>query len=174
MTTRPPHTSPSCALRGAFSFLAEPTDSSRSRRPDRTDRTPPRARARGRRDWKPAFLEALAVYGVVQYAADAADVTRSTVYEARETDEAFAAAWDAACEESDDRLEQEAYRRAAEGAVRPLLYQGQVVEVVQEYSDTLLMFLLKNRRRDRFGDQLRVDGELKPIEVKLSFAPEDE
>lgn len=122
------------------------------------------------RDWKPAFLAEFSRSGNVKLACEAAEVHRSTPYDARGSDEAFAAAWDEAEQDSADLLEEEARRRAVEGTSKPLLYQGEIVTTVQEYSDTLLIFLLKARRPEKFRETHHVTGEFKPIEIKLSFA----
>lgn len=123
------------------------------------------------RDWKSPFLTEFAKTGNVKLACGSAGVDRSTPYAARKADAAFAAAWDEAAEDSSDLLEEEARRRAVEGTEKPLLYQGEVVQTVREYSDTLLIFLLKARRPERFRENLHVQGEFKPLEVRLSFDP---
>jgi hypothetical protein len=63
-----------------------------------------------------------------------------------EHDEEFAMRWRDAIEEGIDRLEDEAIRRARDGVKRPVFYMGQVVGHVQEYSDSLLKFLLEAKR----------------------------
>jgi len=153
-----------------------------SDKPRRTPRTPPtRARAREetgfpefseavekaprvsrREKWPPLFLEALAELGVVSYACKAARVSRSTVYERREKDAVFRAAWDEAAEIAADMLEQEAHRRAVEGTARPVYQGGKLVGAERQYSDTLLMFLLKARRPEKFRERvdLKHSGQL--------------
>lgn len=42
-----------------------------------------------------------------------------------------------------ERMENEARRRAVEGTLRPVFHGGAQVGEVREYSDTLLIFLLK-------------------------------
>jgi len=60
-------------------------------------------------------------------------------------------------------LEDEANRRAHDGVESPVLYEGKPVYVVggplkeREYSDTLLLALLKAYDRERFGDKSQVD-----------------
>ena len=105
---------------------------------------------------KARFIDALAASGVVLAAVRAAGVARSVVYEWRAQDEAFRAAWLDALDDSSDLLEAEAVRRAARGTQRPVFYKGEQVGAVTEYSDTLLMFLLKARRPDRFRDNVNV------------------
>jgi hypothetical protein len=82
------------------------------------------------------------------YAAAAAAVGahRRTIMKWADADEEFAQRWNDAIEEGIDRLEQEAIRRARDGVKRPVFYMGQVVGYVQEYSDSLLKFLLEAKR----------------------------
>jgi hypothetical protein len=88
---------------------------------------------------KEAFLAHLGVSGNISAAASAAGVDRKTPYNWREADPAFAAAWDAQCEAGLDELEREAARRALDS------------------SDTLLIFLLKSKRRGVFGEKREVE-----------------
>jgi len=99
------------------------------------------------------FLQALADSGSVTAAVAAAGTSRTRVYELRNTDTAFAAAWDEAEEIAIDRLKDEARRRAIEGVAEPLVSAGKLVRgdddqpiMVQRYSDNLLLALLKARR----------------------------
>jgi hypothetical protein len=82
------------------------------------------------------------------YAAAAAAIGahRRTIIKWPENDEEFAERWRNAVEEGIDRLEDEAIRRARDGVTRPVFYMGQVVGHVQEYSDSLLKFLLEAKR----------------------------
>jgi transglutaminase-like putative cysteine protease len=95
---------------------------------------------------KELFLKGLRADGRIICACEALGIPRTSVYEWREKDPAFAAEWDAAVEAMTENLEQEAYRRAYEGVSKPV-YQGkELVGHVQEYSDTLTIFLLKARK----------------------------
>jgi len=98
---------------------------------------------------KAAFLAALALTANVSEAAQAASLGRSAVYVWRNDEAAFAAAWDEAVDEATDRMEREAFRRAVEGTDRPVFGSlgpgagsGEVGRT-REYSDTLLIFMLK-------------------------------
>lgn len=97
----------------------------RAAKPDRTNRTP---KKRSTPDWAPSFLETLADVGVIKWACKAAKIGRSTVYERRDQDPAFAAAMADALEDADDELEGSARKRAIEG------------------DNALTMFILKARR----------------------------
>jgi hypothetical protein len=112
-----------------------------------------------KRGWEAKFLAALATTGTVCSAAKKAKISRSTVYEARDSDPLFARAWDDAVEENTQILEAEAIRRASAGYVKPVYQRGELVGKVREYSDTLLIFLLKSRRPQVYRDNPKADSE---------------
>lgn len=129
------------------------------------------AAATRQRDWKPIFLAALAKRGNVSEAAKAAGVHRDTANEHRKTDAAFLARWESALEDAADALEREAFRRAHDGVVKPVFGSGGpgvgTVEVghVREYSDTLLIFLLKGIRPAKYRDNFNVTGSVAVTQV---------
>lgn len=118
---------------------------------NRTRRTP-KKRAR---DWKPDWLQAFAETGMVSAACQRAGVGRTTAYDARAVDEAFATAWDELVDETTDRMEREAQRRAVEGIDHGVWYQGDLVGHERLYSDTLLIFLMKARRPETYRENVR-------------------
>ncbi len=81
------------------------------------------------------FLAALGEGLSVAGAAKLAGVGRQTVYDWRKRDGEFAAAWDDAIETGTDNLEDEARRRP------------------MSTSDTLMIFLLKARRPDKYKER---------------------
>ena len=85
------------------------------------------------------FLGALTEGASVTAACGRAVITRRTVYVWREADPEFAAAWDDAIEAGTDALEDEALRRA------------------KDKSDTLLIFLLKARRPEKYKDRVSTE-----------------
>lgn len=91
------------------------------------------------------FIAELEGGASVSEACATAHVGRRTVYDHRARDEDFAARWDAAIEQGTDRLEKEGIRRAMEG------------------SDSLLMFLLKGRRRHVYGERVEVNAKVEAI-----------
>lgn len=110
-----------------------------------------------------AFLEALAACGNVSQAARTVGAARETFHRLRTHDAEFAAAWDDALEEAADRLEQEAWRRAHDGVEEPLTCaKGLILDdmgnpvMVRKYSDTLLIFLLKGARPQKYRDNVTV------------------
>jgi hypothetical protein len=106
---------------------------------------------------KRLFLDALGAKHLVSAAAKAAGVHRSTPCAWRESDENFARRWDEIVDESTDLLEREAYRRAAVGVEKPVYQGGGKVGTVREFSDTLLIFLLKARRPAVYRDHHQVE-----------------
>lgn len=95
---------------------------------------------------KKAFVDALAVSGMISDAAYAAGISRNCAYNQRKADSDFATAWDDALERFADSLEKEAHRRAVEGWEEPVFQGGQEVGRVRKYSDRLLADMLKARR----------------------------
>lgn len=115
-----------------------------------------RAPSKKRPDWKPKWLTAFRKTGMVTAACKESGVGRRTVYDAR-ADEEFAAAWDEIEAETSDEMEREAYRRAVEGVTEPVVSAGKHVTDVQKFSDTLLIFMLKGRRPERFRENVKVE-----------------
>lgn len=107
---------------------------------------------------KRAFLAAYAECGNVTQAAEIAGIERSRHYQWKCEDPDYAEAFAAAEEQAADRLEQEARRRAVEGVEKPVFQGGKQVGVVREYSDTLLIFLLKGALPEKYKE--RWSGEL--------------
>lgn len=99
--------------------------------------------------WHQVFLAALSEHGNVSQAARAARIDRSTAYLARHADPAFAAAWLKAQEQGLDSLEDVAVERA------------------RTESDTLLIFLLKAHRPDKYRDRVQVDANVRNFVVDI-------
>lgn len=91
----------------------------------------------------------------------AGGMSRDWYYDQRRTDEVFAAAWDEALETAIDAMELEARRRAVEGVEKPLLGrvgkdQDGIITVVREYSDQLMVLLLKAHRPEKYRERTDV------------------
>ena len=97
------------------------------------------------------------------------------MYHYRQTDEEFGAAWDEALEEGTDRLEDEARRRAVEGCEENVYYQGKIIDTKRNYSDTLLIFLLKGRRPEKYRERFEHFTPDKPvlIDIKVRYIDSD-
>jgi hypothetical protein len=114
----------------------------------RTVRTPQKRKG----EWKPDFLKALAETGNVGASARLAGIGRTAVFRHRHNDPIFAEAWDDAIDEAADLLEAEAWRRAVKGTEKPVYQGGVLVGHIQEYDTTLLIFLLKGIRPEKYRD----------------------
>ena len=104
---------------------------------------------------KRAFLAAYAKSGNISTAAEAAGIDRRRHYEwlADDPDGSYAAAVAAAYDQAGDYLEEKARQRATEGWEEPVWYQGDEVGRVRKYSDTLLIFLLKGAKPDKYRER---------------------
>jgi hypothetical protein len=106
-----------------------------------------------------AFLAAYEQTGRVAEAAAIAGITRMMHYRKLETDPAYRQAFEAAEERAAQTLEDEAVRRAVEGVRHPVTYKGKPVKLGRrilyqiQYSDTLLIALLKRFRPALYRDQ---------------------
>ena len=78
---------------------------------------------------------------------------RASAYEWRDDDPKFAQEWKKAIEVGADLLEEEALRRAVQGVQRPVYQGGRLVGNVREYSDTLLIFLLKGAKPQKYAER---------------------
>jgi len=119
-------------------------------------------------------LTELARCGIITDACTAAGVSRQAAYQARARSAAFAAAWDEAVDQAADVLEREAFRRAVDGVEKPVFgslggNQGSgEIGRIQEYSDTLLIFLLKGIRPEKYRERADVRHSGKVDVGKLS------
>lgn len=109
---------------------------------------------------KKKVLDALAKVGVITYAARKAGVARQTVYDWCAADPDFKVAFDEALVASTELLETEAYRRAHDGVLKPVFQGGERVGSIREFSDTLLIFLLKARRPDVYRERVDLRQQL--------------
>ena len=103
---------------------------------------------------KRAFLAAYAELGTITHAATAAGIDRNTHTQWLKVDAEYATAFEDAKQQAIEKLEREAVRRASEGIDKPIFYQGHLVTTIKEYSDTLLIFLLKGLKPERYRDRL--------------------
>lgn len=93
---------------------------------------------------KTAFIAALRKNGGnVSGALITSKLKRVTAYDHFKNDKVFADAWLDALEASNDDLYKEAVRRAKTGILEPVYHNGKKIASVKKYSDTLLIFLLK-------------------------------
>lgn len=116
--------------------------------------------------WRAGYIAALAISGRKGDAAKAADTTLWNVWNARRTDQEFAAAEQEALEIATQLMEDEATRRAVEGDIKlkfnartgkPYIdpRTGQPYEE-RVYSDTLLLARLKAELPDKYRDRSEI------------------
>ena len=110
-----------------------------------------------REAWQKKFFDALRETGNVSEAAKMAGHPRQNCYLWRDKDPDFKAKWDEAMDQAVDALEREARRRAQEGVEEPVYHLGKVVGHIRKYSDTLLIFLLKGHRPQKYRDNANVE-----------------
>lgn len=104
------------------------------------------------------FLGYLVNLANVTRSARRAKIARQTVYDWLESDDSFKIRFDKAVKIGLGVLEDEATRRAVEGVLKPVYQKGKKVGTVREYSDTLLIVLLKAQAPEKYKD--RVANEL--------------
>jgi len=122
----------------------------------RTVRTPKKSKL---------FLNGLRKTGVISYACEMAKIGRTAAYAWRADDAEFAKAWNEALDEALDALELEARRRAHDGLIKKKFHEGAAIidpatgeqYYEREYSDTLMIFLLKGGRPEKYRDQFDVN-----------------
>lgn len=126
------------------------------------------------------FISHLMESGNVSESSDKAGTSRSKVYKYKnERDKdgnlmhvEFSQAWDEAIEIAIDALEAEARRRAFKGVEKPVgWYQGVSGGTVREYSDNLLMFLLKAHRPEKYKERSEqtIHGDLTIIKQEPGY-----
>lgn len=121
----------------------------------------------------------LAEGGNVTLAARAAGIERSTAYDRRNGNEAFAALWDDAMDQAGDLLEAEARRRAYEGWNEPVYGrlagkdagEGEI-GVVRKYSDTLMQTLLKGAKPEKYRERQQIEHTGELVKVYAGFDPD--
>jgi len=114
------------------------------------------------------FIEALADTGSVAAACRQVDMTTVGAYYLRRQPgaEEFRTAWEKAINLGVQRLEDIAMDRALNGVDVPIYSYGELIGTRKSYNDRLLMFMLRNRAPERFGNSVsgksgRGGGDLK-------------
>jgi len=99
-----------------------------------------------------AFIAELAACGIVRQAARKIGASIEALYRLRNRPgaEGFAAAWEEALDRGIARLEDCALERALRGEERPIVSRGKIVGSWRKHDNSLLMFLLRQRRDSRY------------------------
>lgn len=132
---------------------------------------------KAKRGWQDGFLDAFKQTGMVTEACKVARICRTTAYKERQRDETFALKWADIEEETTERMEREAFRRGTEGVYKPVYQGGKQVGAIREYSDTLLIFMLKSRRPEKYRDHHVIEhsGEVtKRVKLDLAKLTDDQ
>lgn len=115
----------------------------------KTNRTPKKA-GRPPENWQHEFIAALRDNGCVSEACLRAKVARDTAYRHRKASKTFAAQWEDALEDAIDELERIANWRA------------------RMSSDTLLIFLLKAHRPEKYRETIRNEHDVTGV-VRIEY-----
>ena len=107
---------------------------------------------------KRAFLAAFRQTGIVGHAAKVVGVHRDQPRRWRKEDPEFAREYRHALNDAADLLEAEAIRRARAGTDKPVFYKGVPCGKIREYSDTLLIFMLKAIRPKKYRERHEISG----------------
>lgn len=113
---------------------------------------------------KRAFIAAYAETGTIVQAAEIAGIDRQTHYDWSASDPDYVKACQDAYIQSGERLEQEARRRAVQGVQKPVFYKGEKCGAVTEYSDTLLIFLLKGAMPEKYKERNVMDINVQQVQ----------
>ena len=115
-----------------------------------------------------AFLAAYRQTASITRAAAAARIDRGMHYRWL-ANENYRKAFEAAQDVAAQILEDEAVRRATEGVLEPVFYQGEKCGAVRRYSDGLMQFLLRGFRPQKYASRTELTGPNGgPLEVSLA------
>jgi hypothetical protein len=122
------------------------------------------------------FLSKLEEFASITTASKKSKVARRTVYDWIKDDPEFSKLYEASKAIAIEALEDEAIRRAHEGVLKPVFQSGVQVGSIREYSDTLLMFMLKGKKpetyREKFSGTLtNPDGSALEFKITIQPAP---
>jgi len=102
------------------------------------------------------FLTVLAKTGRVAEAARSCGFQdTSSLQKFRRDNDDFAEEWDLAIEAAANILEEEAIRRAVEGVLEPIYYKGEIAGYKTNYSDALMMFILRGLKPSVYRETAR-------------------
>ena len=112
-----------------------------------------RESAHAKRD---AFLAAYVELGTLTHAAKVVGTDRSSHYFWMDTDPEYPALFAAAAAKGKEAMVREARRRAIEGTEKPVYQGGKLVGTIREFSDTLLIFLMKGAMPETYRERVDV------------------
>jgi hypothetical protein len=116
-----------------------------------------------------AFLAAYRETAQVEKAAAAAKIDKGMHYRWLRKSADYRKAFERVQDEAAQHLEDEAVRRATEGVLEPVFYQGEKCGAVRRYSDGLMQFLLRGFRPLKYSSRSEITGPGGgPLEVSLA------
>jgi hypothetical protein len=120
------------------------------------------------------FLSQLEEVASISRACKKSKVPRRTVYDWITDDAEFLPRYEASKKIAIEALEDEAIRRAHEGVLKPVFQGGIKVGTIREFSDTLLIFMLKGKApetyREKFSGTIsNPDGT--PLDLRITIQP---
>src|SRR5215831_1103301 len=131
----------------------------------------PRTRRISEEKIQDRYLEALPKYFTVSAALTAAGASEEMLRRWRERDGAFCVREQDARNVMADRLEAEAVRRAFKGVRTPVYQGGLLAGHVTQYSDQLLVLMLKAMRPEKYRERSEVSVTQPIIKVVAGFDP---
>jgi len=121
-------------------------------------------------EFKEAFVTLLSSLPNITACCKLLGIAVENIRRARVKDPEFDEAVKNAIEEGYDMLEEEARRRAVDGVDRPVFFQGEQCGVIREYSDQLLITLLKANRPKKYNPGVDIKfGAKDGDKVKMTF-----
>src|SRR5574341_2636416 len=110
---------------------------------------------------KAAFLAAFGELATITHAARACHISVERHYKWLRGDPDYPSRFAEAGKVAADNLVREATRRAIEGVDKPVYQGGKMVGTIREYSDTLLIFLLKGALPDVYRERVSMTIDVK-------------
>ena len=105
-----------------------------------------------------AFLAAYKLTADITAAAAAAKIDRSNHYSWLKQSEKYRAAFDRARIEVADAIEAAAIRRARDGVLEPVFYQGIKCGAIRRYPEGTAMFILRGLKPEVYGQKAEITG----------------
>lgn len=115
-----------------------------------------------------AFLAAYAKLGTITHAAEAVGIDRQRHYGWMDTDPAYPALFAEAGTKAKEALVREATRRAIEGVEKPVYQGGRKVGTIREYSDTLLIFLMKGAMPQTYRERVDITMDITSLVQRIA------
>ncbi len=105
-----------------------------------------------------AFLAAYKISGSITEAAAKVPIDRALHYQWLKSSPKYAAAFERAQQEFGDALEAAAISRAKDGVRKIVFWQGQPCGLQHEYSDSLMIQLLRRFKPEKYAQRTEVSG----------------